>query len=216
MAVEENKDNKRVEDKKTTTNKYPHEKVLFTQGGIRFIYGDEPGKEFIRMVHPSGSYSEVYPDGKTINFSVGDIKNYGKAGVTFSVDENNDLHIHGHNNIKVGGGAHIEVMGNAGIGVGGDVALTAIGNFNFDVQNCYMGVRGDFGMSVEGSANWKIVGDVEFSTGGKMDMKHGGSRSDTSPGHTINTPITTITDYIAHGGSMTSGGIHVDSNGVHI
>lgn len=179
--VEQTQDQKRVEDQKTTSNKYPHEKFWMSQGGIKFVYGDEPGKEFIRMVHPSGTYSEIYPDGKEIKMNVGDSKQYNKGGITLSVDENNDLHIHGHNNVKIGGGSHIEVVGNAGIAVGGDVALVGLGNFNFDVKNCYMGIRGDFGMKVEGGATFDITGDGVFKTGAAMTMEHGGTRTDKAP-----------------------------------
>lgn len=179
--VEQNKNNKRVEDKKTTTNKYPHEKYWMSQGGIKFVYGDEPGKEFIRMVHPSGTYSEIYPDGKSITMNIGDSKQYNKSGITLSVDENNDLHIHGHNNIKIGGGSHIEVVGNAGIAVGGDVALVGMGNFNFDVKNAYFGVRGNLGIRVEGNAKLQIDGSVKLTSGTTMDIISGGRRTDIAP-----------------------------------
>lgn len=176
--AEQKKSGDRVEEQKTTTNEYPHEKFWISQGGVKFVYGDEPGKEFIRMVHPSGTYSETYPDGKTMNFRVGDSKDYNKGGVTFSVDENNDVHVHGHNNIKIGGGAHIEVMGNAGIAVGGDTALVGMKNFNFNVDNCYMGVRGDFGMRVAGSAKWVVDGTVDFISGKDMLTQAGGTMTD--------------------------------------
>ena len=156
---------------------------------------------------PSGSFVEMYPDGKTVNFATGDNKQYNKAGVTFSVDENNDLHVYGHNNIKIGGGAHIEVAGNAGIAVGGDAALVGIGNFNFDVQNCYMGVRGNFGMRVEGSAKFVIDGALDFNSSTSI--------TETSPGHKIDAPMTTITHDIDHGGNMNTAGIHQDSIGLH-
>lgn len=170
MPVETNKDQKRSEERKTTTNKYPYEKVLFTQGGTRFVYGDEPGKEFVRMVTPSGTYFEVYPDGKLATFVVGDMKLHGKSGVTFTIDENMDLHVHGHGNIKVGGGAHIEVAGDAGIAVGGDTALVGIGNFNIDVENAYLGIRGNLGMKIEGSTRISTEGDLTIDTGGKSEM----------------------------------------------
>lgn len=206
ITVEQLKTNKRVEDQ-TTTNEYPDHKTWVSRGGIRIEHGDKEGKEFYKMTMPSGTYYEIYPDGKIITYAVGDNKQYNKAGVTFSVDENNDLHVYGHNNIKIGGGAHIEVAGNAGIAVGGDTALVGIGNFNFDVQNCYMGVRGDFGMRVEGAAKFQIDG--------ALDIKSGTSITETSPGHKIDTPMTTITHDIDHGGNMDTKGIHQDSIGLH-
>lgn len=168
MAVEQNKDNKRIEKRKTSTNKYPNEKVWISQGGYKVTYGNEKGKEFVRMEHPSGQMTEIYPDGKMITMNIGDVKQYNKAGLSITIDENQDIHINGHNNIKVGGGSHIEVVGNAGIAVGGDIALVGMKNFNFDVQNCYMGIRGDFGMKVEGGATWDITGDAIMKSGQKI------------------------------------------------
>ena len=212
--VEQNKDNDRVE-KRTTTNDYPFHKTWTSMGGIRVEYGDQKGKEFFKITMPDGSFTEMYPDGKKISFTVGDNKNYNKSGVTFSVDENNDIHIHGHNNIKIGGGAHIEVVGNAGIAVGGDIALVGIGNLNFDVENCYMGVRGNFGMRVEGNAKWKIDGTVEFISDKTAKFSHGDTRTDISPYHKIDTPTHEITHNIIHGGHMNSVGIHKDAKGYH-
>lgn len=169
--IEQNKDNKRIEERKTSTNKYPHEKVWIGNGGVRFTYGNENGKEFIREEHPSGFMREIYPDGKMITMNIGDQKSYNKGGVTISVDENQDVHIHGHSNLKVGGGSHIEVVGNAGIAVGGDVALVGMGNFNFDVKNCYMGIRGDLGMKVEGAAKFDISGKLDMLSGIKATVE---------------------------------------------
>lgn len=214
IPVETLKSNKRVEDG-STKNDYPWHKTWKSQGGIEVSFGDQEGKEFWRMTMPDGSFTEYYPDGKGITMRIGDTKNYNKAGLTISVDENNDLHIHGHNNVKIGGGAHIEVVGNAGIAVGGDVALVAIGNFNFDVENCYMGVRGNFGMRVEGDAKWKIDGNVEFTNNGTAQFAHGDTRTDTSPYHKIDTTTHEITHNIIHGGHMTSVGIHRDGRGLH-
>jgi hypothetical protein len=179
--VEQNKDSKRVEPAQTSTNEYPHNHVFTTKGGIRVSYGDEKGKQFFRMEHPSGQYTEIYPDGKSVTMNVGDNKQYNKGGMTISVDENNDVHIHGHNHVKVGGGAHIEVVGNAGIAVGGDTALVGVGNLNFDVDNCYMGIRGDMGMRVSGNMKFKVDGNVEITNDGTMDLASGGTRTDVAP-----------------------------------
>ncbi len=156
-------------------NGYPYEKVLFTQGGVRFSYGDEPGKQFIRMVHPSGTIMEIFPDGRIVQTNVGESKIYNKGGVTFTVDENMDVHISGHNNIKVAGGAHIEVAGDAGVAVGGDIGLLGVGKMALNVAGLNIGVRGDLGISVSGSTAIKTGGVTYLESGGDMNVVAGGN-----------------------------------------
>lgn len=160
----------RIEEDGSPQNEYPHQKVWQTQGGIKFVYGDEAGKQFLRMIHPSGTYYEIYPDGKVTHMSVGDSKSYHKGGFTMTMDENGDIKMNGHGKIVLEGGPHIEVAGDAGIMVGGNLALGGLGNMKIDVKDVYLGVRGNLGMKIEGSTRISTVGNLTIDTAGKSEM----------------------------------------------
>lgn len=155
----------RVDREGSPQNEYPYQKVIQLQGGIKIVYGDEKDKQFVRLLTPSGSGFEIYPDGKIQHVVVGDSKTYHKGGVSFTIDENNDVKIHGHNKLVVAGGAHIEVAGDAGIAVGGNTALVGMGDMGIDVKSMYLGVRGDFALKVEGSTLLDTQGRTTINSG---------------------------------------------------
>jgi len=142
----------RANETTTPESKYPYNQVYQTAGGIRVIVGNEPGKETLKIFHPSGSYMEMMPNGKTVSMSIGENKQYNKGGVTLTVDENHDVHIKGHSKLQVGGGSHIEVAGDAGIVVGGSVAMSMPkGDLGIQAKNIFMGATGNFNLNVEGA-----------------------------------------------------------------
>lgn len=149
----------RANETTTPESKYPYNQVYQTAGGIRVIVGNEPGKEALKVFHPSGSYIEMMPNGKVVSMNVGEKKEYNKGGVTITVDENNDVHIKGHNKLQVGGGSHVEVAGDAGIVVGGSVAMSMPnGDFGVQAKNIYIGATGNFNLNVEGGMKLSAKG----------------------------------------------------------
>lgn len=149
----------RPETDETPESKYPYNNVIQTPGGIRIVWGDERGKESLKIYHPSGSYMEMFPDGKVSQLVIGENKQYNKGGVTITVDENSDVHISGHQKITVGGGSHVEVQGDAGIVVGGDVAVAGLKNLGLSIKgNAYLGIDGDFNTNVKGNMTTMVQG----------------------------------------------------------
>ena len=49
-------------------NKYPHNRKIVTSGGVEIDIGNEPGKQYVKIHHPSGTYMTVWPDGKMETF----------------------------------------------------------------------------------------------------------------------------------------------------
>jgi hypothetical protein len=172
----------RIEEEGSPQNEYPNQKVWQTQGGIKLVYGDEKGKQFFRLIHPSGTYTEIYPDGKMTTLTVGDAKNYAKGGVTMTIDENGDIKFNGHSKFVVAGGAHIEVAGDAGVAVGGDIAMVGMKSFKMDVQDAYLGVRGNLGISVEGSTAIETKGETMIRSDGDMHIKSSGGNVNQDAG----------------------------------
>lgn len=164
----------------TPESKYPYNQVYQTAGGIRMIVGNEPGKETLKIFHPSGSYIEMMPNGKMVSMNIGENKQYNKGGVTITVDENQDVHIKGHSKLQVGGGSHIEVSGDAGIVVQGDTALATMGDFGVKAKNIYMGARGNLNINVEGSLNTQVGGSTVINTTNDTTLNTGGTMLQTA------------------------------------
>jgi len=151
--------------------KNPQIQVWESESGHIRVVSDTKGATYIFQAHQSGTYSLVTHDGKNINFSVGDIQNYGKAGISLTVDENMDTKIHGHNRVVVGGGSYVEVAGDAGIAVGGDTTLVTKGNLHAHMDSVYLGAKGDMNFNVGGSMKMKVAGQTNFETSGNHFIK---------------------------------------------
>lgn len=158
-------------DKSSEKTEYPYAQVLETESGHLIILDDTPGHSRMVFAHKSGSYTEISEDGKTVNFSVGDNQTYGKGGVSFTVDENNDVKIHGHNRMVVGGGSYIEVAGHAGVAVAGDTTLVSKGSLKASVDNIYLGAKGNMNFNVAGNMEMKVAGTTNLESGGDTTMK---------------------------------------------
>src|SRR5688572_19830252 len=98
-------DNKANRINKTTyETKYPYNQCTIFECGHEVHYDNTPGKERIRIAHKHGSYIEMSADGKIVQYTVGNKQEYNKGGVTVTIDENQDMKVHGHARINVSGG----------------------------------------------------------------------------------------------------------------
>lgn len=150
-------------DKSSYNAQYGYIQVIETPAGHQIQIDNTPGHERLFWRHSSGTYTEVSADGKVVNFAVGDVKNYNKAGTTFTIDENGDIKFSGHGRIMVGGGAHIEVAGDAGIFVGGDTALASMGAANIRASSAILATDGDIGINAGGAINVKAAGNINMN-----------------------------------------------------
>lgn len=171
MADDAKSGKKRI-DPSSFKGKYPYVRVLYeSEAGHLMVMDDTPGEERYFFAHKSGTYTEISSDGKMVNFSVGDIQNYGKSGTTITIDENGDTKISGHQRIIVGGGSHVEVAGDAGVFVGGDAAIATVGNVALEADHIYAGSRGNFSMNVGGNFDVKVKGTTTMESGGETVIK---------------------------------------------
>lgn len=165
-------------DEELKDGRFPAIKCVETESGHVSVWCDTSGATYILHAHQSGSYQLFSHDGKRVEFAVGDKQEYNKSGLSITIDECQDVKVHGHNRVIVGGGSFVEVAGHAGIGVGGDVALFAGGNMNLNVDNAYVGVRGNLNFNVKGNMDTKVEGNQTTAVSGDTD--HG-----TAGDHTI-------------------------------
>lgn len=150
---------KRVDDSSYNAE-YPYNQVTEWPSGHQVQMDNTPGHERIFIQHASGTYTEISATGKQVNFTVGDLKSYGKGGATFTVDECGDVKFSGHTRFLVAGGAHIEVAGDAGVFAGGDMAAAVMGKLNARSSSVYVGTDGDLNMNVGGQMNVEAKGDI--------------------------------------------------------
>lgn len=169
-----NEADKRSNTKEPTKNEYPDARIIANEA-FEIRYGTQDGKQFYQFFGPGGTMHTVYADGTHDIKNVGEKKEYNKSGVTITVDENNDVHIKGHNKIQVGGGAHIEVSGDAGIVAGKNVALATLGNLGIKAKNIYMGATGNFNLAVDGKMTLSSTGASIFESQAPMHVGSGGT-----------------------------------------
>jgi hypothetical protein len=152
--------------------KYPYNKAMLTESGHEWHWDDTPGAERIRLSHRKGTYIEISPDGKRVDFNVGNYQQYNKGGLSLTIDENGDMKISGHQRVNVSGGSHITVRGDADIVVGGDASSIVGGDMAAGVAgDMYTGVAGDMNMNIGGNMNMTVDGDTTMETRGDHVIK---------------------------------------------
>lgn len=167
------KDNERQRLRKSGyKTKYPYNKVMITEKGHEVHYDDTPGEERIRIAHKDGTYDEINVGGHRTSYTVGNKQEYNKSGVTITVDENNDVKIHGHDRFLIGGGGHVEVTGDSNITVGGDANIVTGGNSKVAVAgDTYLGGAGHLNVNIAGNMNLKVAGTTTMESGGDTTIK---------------------------------------------
>lgn len=156
---------------------YPYNQVTVWPGGQEIHIDSTPGKERIRIAHPSGTYTEMYHNGDQTTFVTGDQHNVNKSGVTLSIEKNGDISIGGQGRFMIGGGAHIEVAGDAGIAVGGDTLLAGGGNMKMSIQDLQIGARGNAKLNVAGNMDMRIAGSTSIQSSGPVNIQTQGAMS---------------------------------------
>lgn len=168
-----------------TTNEYPDQRIIANEA-FEIRYGTQDGKQFYQFIGPGGTMHTIYPDGTHDIKTVGELKQYNKGGVTITVDENNDVHIKGHNKIQVGGGAHFEVAGDVGIVAGNNVALASIGNLGIKANNLYIGAKGNFNLAVDGKMTLSSVKESLIESKAPMHIGSAGTITVQGPKVSLN------------------------------
>lgn len=116
---------------------YPLNKIKETEGGHIEEYDDTPGSERYHRYHPAGSFTEVHPDGTTVDKVVKD--NYRLVmGDDF-------LHVEGKVQINILGDASVVVNGNCTTQVSGNKMDVVNGNYS-------IAVGGDYSVASGGSS----------------------------------------------------------------
>lgn len=119
---------------------YPFVHTFESESGIVREYDDTPMQTRIHEYHPSGTFYEIYPNGKKSTKVVGD---------NFEI-------VIGSENILVRGNRNITIEGDAKHLVKGDYTLEVGGNFNLKVH-------GERNTKVSKNDNLEVIGNVNVN-----------------------------------------------------
>lgn len=123
--------------------KYPYNKVTETQSGHIIEYDDTPGKERIQHYHKSGTFDEIYPDGKKVQKIIKD--NYEL------VLGDDYLYVKGNTNISIEGNVNLYVKGNVTEQINGQKTLNISNNYKIKASNLEI----DNDVQINGNLNIK-------------------------------------------------------------
>jgi len=166
----------------TAEGKYPYVQTWLTEAGHEMTFDNTPGNRRIRIAHgKSGSYIEMSENGKMVTHVTGNQQTMNKGGVTLTVEENNDVKIHGHSRLLTGGGTHIEVKGDAGVAVGGHMTSVVMGDMNLTAAgDSYMGMKGNLRLNID-NLDIQAGGNITINAGGSVTTTSGGNNTTKAP-----------------------------------
>lgn len=131
------------EPKSEYAAKYPNNKVLSTTSGHIIEIDDTPGKERLHIYHKSGTFIEIFPDGRTVyhhkkdsffltegncsQITNGNYKHFVTGNYELEIGGNFTVKANGSGNIQVGSSMNIKSGGSTNIQAGGSATLRASG-----------------------------------------------------------------------------------------
>lgn len=167
---------------------YPYVQTTQTEGGHITEYDNTPGYERYRLIHPTGSYVEVAPDGRRTIKSVGDSYFMTQADSSTMVGGDNKINVGGDEikynmaNVRhqTDGNKSIHIRGDETKTVEGDGTLIVKGNVKIVVEgNADIEVQGDAKTHVLGNHDYTVDGNVTWSINGNVNMTVAGNWSET-------------------------------------
>lgn len=139
---------------------FPYNKITQTESGHSFEMDDTPTRERVKLMHRTGTFIEMHPNGDEVHKVYGD-------GYEITIKNKNVL-IQGNCNITIAGDSVTEVQGNKYEIVRGDYNLVVNGDFQ---------IEGRKKVTIDSQDVLKIVanpvtgGYVDFNTGGEVHVK---------------------------------------------
>jgi hypothetical protein len=134
---------------------YPYNKITQTESGHSFELDDTPERERVKLLHRTGTFIEMHPNGDEVHKVYGD-------GYEITIKNKNVL-IKGSCNITIEGDSTTEIKGNKNEVVRGDYNLVVNGNLN---------IQGRQAIDIGSQEVTRITSDPTF--GGYLDLNAGG------------------------------------------
>lgn len=187
---------------------YPKNLVFQSESGIVQEFDDTNGGRY-HLYHPSGSFTEINPDGdQTVKIigddyqiSVKDKKVYIKGACNVTIDGNANMLVKGSSLSQVHGNSQMLVEGNSESHVMGDADLE---------------VNGDMFSKVEGDSTLNVNGDVDVTADGDVGVKGTNVSVGGSSNIAIKAPTISMNGVITLNDSVTLTGSHVGITGANV
>lgn len=171
------------EPESSYNGQYPYVHTMETESGHIQEFDDTPGYERYRIVHPTGSYEEVAPDGRRTRKTVADLYDMtqGDGNILISGDKkvnvggnetyynmyNRRQQIDGDNTLYIRGNETKTIEGDGTIFVKGNIKIVVEGNADIQVNgDATTKVDGNHDVTVGGNLTWQVAGTVNWNVGG--------------------------------------------------
>lgn len=181
--VEDNNLQLFAEPESSYKGEYPYVHAYQSESGLVQEFDDTPGQERFRVRHPTGSYNEYAPDGRTTTKSVGDSYQLTNGNHNLLVQGDNKVNIGGNETVYnmgslnqtvdgdivkiVHGNTTVTIDGDNNVSIKGSTTITVEGDANVTVQgNAGVNVQGNYDLTVQGNMNWNITGTVTQNISG--------------------------------------------------
>jgi hypothetical protein len=105
---------------------YPFNNVTQTESGHIFELDDTPKRERVKLMHRTGTFIEMFPDGSEVHKVYGD-------GYEITI-KNKNVHIKGRCSITIDGDSITHIKGDKLEKIDGDYEMVIMGNYNTDVK----------------------------------------------------------------------------------
>ena len=118
--------------------KYPLNQVIATESGHTFEMDDTPGAERIHVSHRTGTFEEIYPDGKKVTKVVKDKYEIIMSNDNILVMGSYNLSVKGQGSIMIEGDTNVTVKGNMITKVEGDMTTKVDGIIRFKGNKIFL------------------------------------------------------------------------------
>ena len=139
-----------------TQPEYPFNNVTQTESGHIFELDDTRDRERIKLMHRSGTFIEMNPDGSEVHKVFGD-------GYEITVKDKQVL-VKGKCSVTIMGDSIVEIQGNKTEQINGDYNLLILGDFNQEVKGK---------TSITSQKQLDLVSNPTF--GGRLNLNAGGT-----------------------------------------
>lgn len=139
---------------------YPFNKITQTESGHSFEMDDTPTRERVKLLHRTGTFIEMHPNGDEVHKVYGD-------GYEITIQDKNVL-VKGQCNITIEGDSVTEIKGSKYEVVRGDYNLIVNGNMQIEGQK-KMTLSSQDVMSL--TSNPVFGGYLDLNTGGTVHVK---------------------------------------------
>jgi hypothetical protein len=155
---------------------YPNNHVIETAGGHFVEIDDTSGAERIHVYHRSGTFVEMYPDGKTVFRSKGSSTEviYGDNNIYVSGDCN--ISADGNVNLLSKKSTNIQTDGDVDWKVGGKFSLQVAGSSKLQAKGIELDSSSGFAVKSQSasfdatSLSLKATGSIDINAGGKLSF----------------------------------------------